>query len=153
MTDFEHLYRKYASDVYRFALYLSRDRAAAEDITSETFIRAWSGPDDLKRTTVKGFLFTIARNLFLQNLRNSARHTAESNEPRADSAASPERVAELKDELRNVLRNMRQLTEMDRAALLMSAVDGMDQREIASTLNLSLAAVKVKIHRARRKLR
>ena len=39
MTDFEQLYERHARDVYRFALYLSGDRAVAEDITSETFVR------------------------------------------------------------------------------------------------------------------
>jgi len=45
MTDFSSLYRKYASDVYRFALYLSNERGEAEDITSETFVRAWTSPE------------------------------------------------------------------------------------------------------------
>ena len=44
MTDFSSLYKKYAPDVYRFALYLSGERGDAEDITSETFVRAWTAP-------------------------------------------------------------------------------------------------------------
>jgi DNA-directed RNA polymerase specialized sigma24 family protein len=40
MTEFEALYGRYAADVFRFALFLSGNRADAEDITSETFVRA-----------------------------------------------------------------------------------------------------------------
>ena len=69
MTDFSSLYRKYAPDVYRFALYLSNKRGEAEDITSETFVRAWTSPESIEVATVKAYLFTIARNLFLQGLR------------------------------------------------------------------------------------
>jgi len=39
--DFGGLYEKYAADVFRFALYLSGNRADAEEIASETFVRAW----------------------------------------------------------------------------------------------------------------
>lgn len=73
MTDFGQLYERYANDVCRFAVYLCGDQAQAEDIASETFVRAWTGPDDLRLATVKGYRFAIARNLYLQSLRNSSR--------------------------------------------------------------------------------
>src|SRR6266567_8501347 len=73
MTDFTTLYKKYAPDVFRFAMYLSGNRGEAEDITSETFVRAWTAPDPIEMATVKGYLLTIARNLFLQELRKRSR--------------------------------------------------------------------------------
>ena len=76
MTDFSALYERYAPDVFRFALYLSGDRHEAEDITSETFVRAWTAPEPIRTATVKGYLLTIARNLFLQGLRRKSRQTA-----------------------------------------------------------------------------
>src|SRR5712671_7181740 len=66
MTGFGALYTKYAQDVYHFALYLSGERGEAEDITSETFVRAWASSETIWVATVRGYLFTIARNLFLQ---------------------------------------------------------------------------------------
>jgi RNA polymerase sigma-70 factor (ECF subfamily) len=53
MTDFSALYKQYAPDVYRFAFYLSGERGDAEDITSETFVRAWTSPEEIKMATVK----------------------------------------------------------------------------------------------------
>jgi RNA polymerase sigma-70 factor (ECF subfamily) len=148
MTDFSSLYKKYAQDVYRFALYLSGERGEAEDITSETFVRAWTSPGPIEMVTVKGYLFTIARNLFLQGLRKKSRHVA-LNEDLRDPQANPYRQAEQKEKLDSVLTELQKLPEESRSALLMRAVDGMAYEEIARALGISLAAVKVKIHRAR----
>ena len=74
MTRFHELYERYSRDVYRFALYLSGDPALADDVTSETFIRAWSSPEPVRLATVKAYLLTIARNLYLMERRRSLRH-------------------------------------------------------------------------------
>ena len=74
MTDLDALYRKYAADVFRFALYLSGERSEAEDITSETFVRVWTSTAPIRLATVRAYLFTIARHLFLRSRRNAARN-------------------------------------------------------------------------------
>ena len=142
------LYRKYAPDVFRFALYLCGNRADAEDITSETFVRVWTSPEPIEAATVKGYLLTIARNLFLQGLRRKPRDVELKDDIR-DPQASPLAQAEHKAEFRAVLARLQKLPEIDRAALLMRALEGMPYEEIARTLGISLAAAKVKIHRAR----
>lgn len=152
MTDFEELYRRHAPEVFRFALYLSGHRSDAEDITSETFVRAWTASGTIRTATVKGYLLTIARNLFLQSLRGRSRHV-EIPETLPDPAAGPEARAERDSELAAALRALQRLPEIDRAALLMRAADDMPYEEIARALDLSLASVKVKIHRARLALR
>jgi RNA polymerase sigma-70 factor, ECF subfamily len=148
MTDFSSLYKKYAPDVFRFALYLSGNRSQAEDITSETFVRVWTSPESIKVATVRGYLFAIARNLFLQGLRRSSRHVQLDSEL-ADPRPSPYLQAEQKEEFRALLTGLQELPEIDRAALLMRALDGMPYEEISRALGISLAAAKVKIHRAR----
>lgn len=151
MIDFSAFYRKHAPEVFRFALHLCGDRSQAEDIVSETFVRLWTSPNPIEMATVKGYLFTIARNLFLQKQRNKARGAGSDKElgDLQANQASPYSRAEQKAELRAVLARLQKLPEVDRAALLMRAVDGMPYEEIARTLGISLAAVKVKIHRAR----
>lgn len=148
MANFSALYQKYAHDVLRFALYLSGNRAEAEDITSETFVRAWISPEPIRAETVKGYLFTIARNLYLQSLRKSQRHV-ELDEEMADRQASPLEQAEQKAEFRAVLAGLQELPETDRSAVLMRAVEGLPYEEIARALGITLAAVKTKIYRAR----
>jgi RNA polymerase sigma-70 factor (ECF subfamily) len=148
MDEFSTLYKKYAPDVFRFALYLSGDRSQAEDITSETFVRVWTSPETIKLATVKGYLFTIARNLFLHGVRGKSRHVGLDREI-PDPQASPYDRAERKQELHAVLAGLQELPEIDRAALLMRALDGMAYEEISRALGISLSSAKVKIHRAR----
>lgn len=148
MIDFSALYRKHAPDVYRFALYLCGERGEAEDITSETFVRAWAAPEPIEMATVKGFLFTIARNLYLQRRRGQWRH-AMLDEAMPDPRAGPLDRVEKKSELDSVMRELQKLPEIDRAALLMRAFEEVPYEEIAKVLRISVSAAKVKVHRAR----
>src|SRR3984893_15039216 len=109
MTGFSALYKKYAPDVYHFALYLSGKSGDAEDITSETFVRVWASSEPIRMATVKGYLFTIARNLFLQGLRKKSRDVALDEELR-DPQASPYEQAAQKAEVLAVLAGLQQLT-------------------------------------------
>lgn len=151
MNDFAMLYQRYFLDVYRFALSLSGNAAQAEDIASETFARVWLVPTELRLGTVKAYLLTIARHLFLKGLRREARQV-ELDDRLPDPAPSPAARAEHRAELAAVLQALQRLPEVDRAALLMRAEEGMSYEEIAAALGLSLTAVKVKIHRARLRL-
>jgi RNA polymerase sigma-70 factor (ECF subfamily) len=151
VTDFAELYRHHSADVFRFALYLSGNRSEAEDITAETFVRAWTAPEPIRSETVRGYLLTIARNLFLQSLRRKSRHV-ELPDGLIDSSPGPQVRAELDSEVTAALEALQRLPEIDRSALLMRAADEMSYEEIARALGLTLAAVKVKIHRARLRL-
>jgi RNA polymerase sigma-70 factor (ECF subfamily) len=151
IVDFCSLYERYAQDIYRFALYLCGNPALAEEITSETFVRAWTTPGEIRLPTAKAYLFMIARNLYRSNLRQQANRT-ELDERLPDSRPSPDVVAGTRSELEAVLERLKTLPETERAALLMHAQEGMPYAEIAAALGISLAAAKVKIHRARLKL-
>jgi len=155
MTEFEALYERYARDVYRFALCLCGERAAAQDITSETFVRAWNASGPIRAATAKAYLFTIARNCFLESLRGSDAYTgrhAELDENLPDSAVRPDAAAAGRSELNRVMTALRELPEIDRTVLLLRAQEEWSYEEIAQATGLSLAAVKVKIHRARLRL-
>jgi len=148
VDEFTTLYRQHAADVFRFALHLSRDRHEAEDITSETFVRAWTSPEPIRLATVRGYLFTIARNLYLQRLRKRRSHVSLEDDLR-DPGQDPLARVEQTSQVRAVLDGVQRLPEIDRSALLMRALNGMAYAEIARALGITLAAVKVKIHRAR----
>ena len=151
MTEFQEMYERYARDVHRFVLYLSGDPALAEDITSETFVRLWASDERIRTQTVKAYLFAIARHLCIDSRRAASRR-AEMDPDFPEPGASPEMLAHYRSELREVLKLLHELPEVDRAALLMRAQQGMPYEEISQALGVSLAAVKVKIHRARLKL-
>ena len=152
LVDFHSLFERHSQDVYRFALYLSGDPSLAEEITQETFVRAWVMPGEVRGGTVKAYLLTIARNLYRAERKRAARQVAlDGTLP--DPKPGPEAVAGGRLELDAVFEALQTLPEADRAALLMHAQDGLPYAAIASALGLSIAAVKVRVHRARIKLR
>lgn len=148
VIDFDSLYRAHARDVHRFVLFLSGNPDVADDIVSETFIRLWNARSRVDLATVRAYLLAIARNLFLQQQRHAHRRAA-LNDRVIDGNPGPEQRAGSRDQLRAVLAALQTLPEVDRAALLMRADDGLPYAEIAATLGISVASAKVKVHRAR----
>ncbi|MGD0800794.1 MAG: RNA polymerase sigma factor [Terracidiphilus sp.] len=151
MTDFTSLYESFAADVFRFAFYLCGNRSDAEDITSETFVRVWTSQETIRTETVKGYLFTIARNLFLKQARSAARHTALDDNV-SDSRPSAFDLVQQRAEVAAVLDAMQTLPAIDRAALIMRTYDQLSYREIARVLEITETTAKVKVHRARASL-
>ena len=151
MTDIENLYERYAGDVRRFALYLCGDVVMADEITSDTFVRAWMAAGRIRQPTVKSYLFTIARNAYTDMLRRAARHT-QLDENMPDTRISAQTQMEQSAEVRAVLAALQQLPEMDRMVLLMRTLDQMPYEEIAEMLGIQVVSAKVKVHRARLKL-
>jgi RNA polymerase sigma-70 factor (ECF subfamily) len=151
MLTFQELYDTYASAVYRFALWLTGDSYEAEDITSETFVRAWAHNSTIRTATLKAYLFTIARNAHLEKQRKR-RHEVSLEDVHPDRAPGPYRVVEAQLELARVQRILQTLPEIDRAALVLRVQHELPYAEVARVLGISLTAAKVKVHRARKKL-
>lgn len=151
MKDIEILYERYAGDVRRFALYLCGDAMMADEITSDTFVRAWMTAGHIRQPTVKSYLFTIARNAYTDLLRRDARHK-QLDENMPDTRISTQTQMEQTAEVQAVLAALQQLPELDRTVLLMRALDGMSYEEIAESVGITVVTAKVKVHRARLKL-
>lgn len=151
MTDIESLYKRYAPDVRRFVLFLSGDTVMADEITADTFVRAWLAEERIRQPTVKSYLFAIARNLYRDLQRREARHT-ELDEKMTDTRISAQTRMEQTAEVRAVLAALQELPEIDRTVLLMRALDEMPYEEIAAAMEIPVTTAKVKVHRARAKL-
>lgn len=153
MLTFQDLYEAYATDVYRFALWLSGDKLDAEDITSEMFIRAWVRNGSIRTETLKAYLFTIARNVYLEQRRKRKDHVnMVLDDIYPDPGPQPEKVVESQFELKEVQRILQTMPEIDRVAFILRVQQELPYTEIARVLELSLSAAKVKVHRVRKKL-
>ena len=151
MINFQDLYESYGNEVYRFALWLTGDRLEAEDITSETFIRAWVHNSKIRTETLKAYLFTISRNIYLQHQRKKKRQVVlEDIYP--DPAPGPDKLTESQFKLQKVQRVLQTLPEIDRAAFVLRVQNELPYAEIARVLKLSVTATKVKAYRVRKKL-
>ena len=151
MLTFEELYVSYSPDVYRFATWLSGNSNDAEDITAETFARAWMNFSNIRTETLKAYLFTIARNTYLESLRKRRDHV-QLDETHPDVRPKPERIIETQSEIDQIRTTLLTLPEIDRSAFVMRVQYDLPYAEIARVLQLSESAVKVKVHRVRKRL-
>jgi RNA polymerase sigma-70 factor (ECF subfamily) len=151
MISFHDLYEQYAPEVYRFAYWLAGNAMEADDITSETFVRAWAHRSRIRTATVKAYLFTIARNYYLEGQQKAKRLVA-LDENHADRRPAPDKVVADRVALEDVQGLIQQLAEEDRTVFLLRVQHELPYAEIARITELSLSAVKVKVHRARLKV-
>ena len=151
MDPFWLIYERYRGDVYRFALFLTGEPAAADDLVSETFVRAWTARDRIRQETVKGYLLTIARNLHRDHLRATRRFVA-LEESIEDEAPGVDVQVEHRSSLQDVRARLRRVAKGDRRALLLYVFKEMTYAEVAAALGISLAATKSRICRAREAL-
>lgn len=149
MLSFEDLYIAFSPEVYRFTVWLSGNTTDAEDITAETFARAWMNFASIRTETLKAYLFTIARNLFLESKRKHRGHDT-LRETHPDPKPGLEKDVEIRSEIDQIWKTLLTLPEIDRSAFVLRVQHDLPYEEIARVLSLSENAVKVKVHRVRK---
>jgi RNA polymerase sigma factor (sigma-70 family) len=158
---FEALYRESRDDLYAYAAGLLRDRSAAEEVTSQAFERAWRKRRQIKpqRGSARAWLFGIARNAALDELRRRSRHAPLPDEPaeapahgRALRAAGgdPAEVAVRRTALKQAMSS---LNGRERELVALKFVAGLSNAEIATVIGTSESNAGTKLHRVVEKLR
>ena len=147
---FEQVVRAYANDLFRYQYWLCRNRALAEDLTQETFARAWAAWEDQRdEKAVKAWLYTIARNehaRLYERKRLDVDPDADLDALVAQEAADPS----LSIDLRKALGL---LPQAYRDPLLLQVLGGLSSAEIAASTQSSEEAVNMRLSRARKALR
>ncbi len=151
MINFQDLYSSYAADVYRFSLWLTGDSLEAEDITSETFIRAWVHSSKIRTETLKAYLFTISRNIYLGHQRKKKPQVV-LKDIYPDPTPGPDRLTESLLKLQRIHRILQTFPELDRTAFILRVQHELSYEEISRVLELSVTATKVRVYRVRKKL-
>lgn len=160
------VFEQYRDRIYGHILHLVRDPSEAEDLTQETFLRVHRKLDSLEnRATLGVWLYRIATNICYDRFRqSSSRQTAEtrSDTPVPDDVdalpAGPDdpgldQVVEQTEMSACVQEFLDQLSDDYRTVILLHDLQGLTNPEIAQMLGCSLATVKIRLHRARVKLR
>ncbi|MDY4965786.1 MAG: sigma-70 family RNA polymerase sigma factor [Dysosmobacter sp.] len=153
--DFEEIYRRYFGDVYRYLLRLSGSETAAEDVTSETFLRAMQAlPRFRGDCDVRVWLCRIARNTYFSTRRDPDNQPMEEpGEERAGSVPSPEEETLRREEGRRLRQLLHDLEEPYREVFLWRHYGDLSFREIGQLFGKSENWACVTYHRARGKLR
>jgi len=153
--DFDALYRAARDDVYAYVATLLRDRSAAEDVTAAAFERAYRRRRgfDARRGSPRAWLFGIARNAALDELRRRKRGAALASEPADPAAAAPEDEAELAVRRAAVRTALATLEPRDREIVALRFHAGLETAELAAVLGVSTSNAGTRLHRAMQKLR
>ena len=153
--DFDALYRAARDDVYAYVATLLRDRSAAEDVTAAAFERAYRKQRTYKagRGTERAWLFGIARNAALDELRRRKRTAALTADPEDVEAAAPEDDAEAALRRAAVRTALARLEPRERELVALKFHAGLDNGEIAAVLGVSVSNAGTQLHRAMTKLR
>src|SRR5579872_4523292 len=132
---FEELYRSCAADVYAYVASLLRDRASAEDVTSLAFERAYRRRAlfDSRRGSPRAWLFTIARNAALDELRRR-RRTGALLRDIPDEGADPELDPQLAERRLLVREGLASLDPGDREVILLKFLGRLSNAELARVL-------------------
>lgn len=161
---FSKICAEYQLPIHRYVRSLVRDTGEAEDITQETFLRAYRKLSSLRdQKTLSSWLYRIATNLCYDRFRQSKSRPQisdgvgglgdeevftiiDQDSPRLDS------VFDQKEMSACVQSYLEELPDHYRAVIMLHDLEGLTNPEIAEILGCSLATVKIRLHRARRKL-
>ena len=146
------LYRRTKAAVYGMALSYLHNAHDAQDLTQDVFVRVWDCAAQYRPTgSPLGWLLAVCRNLCLMRLRGAGRH-AQLGDAEWDAIPAAE-VGLTADESILLQQALAGLADEERRVVLLHAVTGLRHREIAALLELPLATVLSKYHRALKKMR
>ena len=151
--------------LYRTAFRLTGNKAKAEDLVQETYLRAWRSLSQLHGVSgVQPWMFRILRTVFIDQLRRASRRpklvTDIEKLLTAPEELSPPEVSDVKDRRKldevfdqEILSAMTELPDEERLALLFQLVGGLSYREISEAMECPIGTVMSRIHRGKRWLR
>jgi RNA polymerase sigma factor (sigma-70 family) len=152
---FSELYERTFPRVYAYVASLLRDRSAAEDVTAQAFERAYRKRRSYRpaRGSMDAWVFGIARNAALDELRKRKRRAVLEADPEDTGSPTPEDQAELALRRETVRAALRSLDGQERDLIALKFAGGLSNTEIARVLGMSESNVGTRLHRTITKLR
>ncbi len=153
---FARLYRAHTGAVFNYCLFQTGNRAVAEDLTADTFERAWRARRRYRpeRAAFSTWLFTIARRVVIDWQRRQARRPLfKLSEEQPGEMPSPESQVEESEQQRRLRYLIHSLEPREQELIALKFGAGMTNREIAQLLDKSETAIGSAIHRIMQKLR
>jgi RNA polymerase sigma-70 factor (ECF subfamily) len=163
-TAFGELVRRHQQRIHRLAVHMLRDRAEAEDVAQETFIRAYRALSRFDgRSEPYTWFYRITINLSLNRIRSrkSSRTTHDTDDPRLDGVlvdkrpdtADPAGNAQRRELYDTLTIAIDQLSDSLRTTLILVCIDGRSHEDVAQILGAPEGTIAWRIHEARRKLK
>jgi len=146
---FSSIYNDYSKDLHDFLYYKYGDQFDPNDKVQEAFIKLWNNCNKVSLKDAKGFLFMVARNLMLNEIKHQKivlKH--QQIKPKDYTNESPEFVLEKKEFSQKYEHALAKLTEEQRVAFLLNKVEGKKHQEIAEMLDITKKVAEYRIYSA-----
>lgn len=150
---FAKLYNQYADDIYRFLFVHVRDQELAEDLTADTFLKAWKQIEKFDWKHSRGWLYAIARNNLTDHWRKKRPEPLEEGFDLPDEKPAHGEVLDKKMEMKRAVKALAKLPTDMKSVVSLRFLQGYSVRQTAEALDMSEANVRVVQYRALKKLR
>lgn len=151
---FAHIYNTYAEDVHNFLYYKYGAQFNPSDKAQDAFVKLWEHCKKVTQSTAKSFLFTVANNLTLNEIKHQKvvlQH--QKIKPTEHTNETPEFLLEQEQFLQQYQRALSKLSEEQRVAFSLSKIEGKKHSEIAEFLGVTQKVVEYRIYSAFDKLK
>lgn len=147
--EFKKLFDTLYDGLRKFLYYKSGNMEQAEDLAQESFFILWKKRENIDPEKVKSYLFTIANNLFLNEVKHQKVVLKFQKRPQQEASYQTPHYQMEEEEFRQKLENaISSLPEKHRVVFLMNRIEKLTYREIAEKLGLSVKAVEKRMHKA-----
>ena len=155
---FEELAMPLFSQLYNFACWLAGDRAAAEDLVQETYLKAFKGFSTFQQgTNFRAWIYRILRNTFLTTRTGLMAMASLDNDDEAplepETADTPESILLARDAQDRIRAVLEELPVHHREIILLCDIEEMSYQEISQALSIPMGTVMSRLSRARRAMR
>lgn len=150
---FEEFIKRYQAQLFSFCLSFIKDKTEAEDMVQETFLKFYTAIESINPDkNLKSYIFKIARNLCLDNLKKK-KPIYKKSPPEMESLTNPYLEYCKSQEEKMLYLAMEELNENEKTSILLKYRSGLKYSEISEVLNRSESAVESILFRAKKKLR
>ena len=151
---FLEVYSSNRKNLYKYCRNLCGNDADAQDLMQQTYLRAWLKIPGMKSENISSWLRSVARSIFLNNLKKINEYYIEEYPEIPDNSQNPEFITEKRDMCRILLKALKDcLSPVQRMTIILYYYDEKSVSEIANIMQVSENTVKSRLFNARKKLR
>jgi RNA polymerase sigma-70 factor (family 1) len=151
LQEYQRIFKELYKPIRNFIYFKCSDIDLADDLAQDTFVKLWETRHKIERKTVKAYLYTIAQNLTINQLKRKQLMYKFVKKPGIDrDYDTPEKLAEMQDYEKKLNSVIAMLPDGGREVFLMNRLEDLTYVEIASRLGLSVKAVEKRMSKVLR---